>query len=772
MNIETDPGVGRLKKAVQRRRGLPFLATTGFLDCFLNNRDKPPILREALCVFERVKGQEIFIYDDELIVGRLGFEPLDFHQTYGMRLPFGSVGHRYAFGPTGLEGFGQEFDREVEQKLRAKGAPSQTIALTSDKLREAAPYSPQVWAWRNLTPSEADAARFGLFRTAVFGGHSVVDHQGILERGLKGYLELIETKRAGAVGADGEQFYDALSLAVRSVSLFITRHADLAGRLAGHASLDSRREELAQISAVCEKICLDPPESFREALQMVWFVHVMEGCDSLGRFDHYLWPFYDRDIRDGRMTRDEAAVLVAHFWLKTAEIGCIQNLTLGGLGPTGLDACNDLTRLCLEVTKALKLAQPNVCLRLSKESPEWAMEEALGSIASGNGLPALYNDEAIVASLLDTGIPVEDARDYCLVGCSEVIIPGKSHFGADSGELNVAKCLELALNDGVDPLSGKRLGPATGSAQELLSFADVMEAFEAQVTAACDLLAGFVNNCDDAFNKCSGFATRSAFTRGCIESGKGIWDGGALYNASEIECIGMSNVADSLAAIKKVVFEDGLCSLGSLVEVLARNWEGDEALRLYCRNRVPKFGNDDDYVDRIAEEVTRLVFTEVRAHGCRRGGPMLPGEVVSSVHPLHGRMTGATPEGRHKGEPLGDSCGPVQGRDRLGPTALARSVAKLDQSLGTTCLVLNMKFGRSLFGASGRNNLARFLRTYFDAGGMQVQVTVVDRETLLAAKAKPEGYRDLIVRVGGFSAHFTSLEPDLQDEIIARTEYC
>jgi len=729
--------IERLKEAalVRRREYCTPLDSTLYLDAYLANLDQPPILREALALERKCAGQEILIFPDEVIVGREGREVFDFNFLGGLYLR-GDWQEVAARGPAGLS-----------ERLQQAEA-----LVTRRRTREA------------LAPAERDSMEAGLAATIFVAGHMVLDWGWLLRVGVDGLAQAVEARQRFRPGLD-PAFYAAMQATVRAISTFISRHAEAARAQVAAEPDPARRAELEGIAACCAWVAHRPPRTFYEALQLMWLVYVLAGCDSLGRFDQYLWRFYERDLREGRLTREEAGYLLQCTWCKVLEGFGIQNLTLGGTDEEGEDAANDLTLLCLETTRALRTPQPNLALRLFARSTPALRAAAMETIALGLGVPALYNDEVIIPGLQDLGIPLAEARDYCLAGCSQVVIPGRSHFLCDDGVLNAAKCLELALNNGQDLRTGKQLGPRTGAPDELADMRRLLAAFDRQVEHAAEVLGACLDANERTLAESCGYPLRSLLIHDCLESGQGLWQGGARYNAAQAECIGITTAADSLSAIQQLVYEDHTCSLAELTEILRRNWEGREALALYCRNKLPKFGNDDDRVDELYARVADVVYRAVRAQPCRRGGMIIPGSVIFSYHVDWGRRTGATPDGRRAGQPLADSAGPAQGANRRGPTAIINSMAKFDQSLAPTCVVLNLMFSRSAFQPG---QLSSLIETYFAHGGMQAQINVVDKDLLRQAQERPEEFRHLTVRVGGYSAYFGELPRELQDEILTR----
>jgi formate C-acetyltransferase len=392
------------------------------------------------------------------------------------------------------------------------------------------------------------------------------------------------------------------------------------------------------------------------------------------------------------------------------------------------------------------------------------------TLGTGQGLPALYNDERITRSLVSAGYPVEDARDFCLAGCSQIIIPGKSHLINDTGMMNAAKILEVAFQNGVDPAGGRRIGPATGEATELPDFESVLRAFERQIDHFCELEKR-INDKDVAHRAArEGYALRSLLTQGCIETGRGIYEGGAVYNGLQLEVIGLTNAADSLEAVRTAVFDEGVVSLPELVAALEADFAGNERLRQFLLRRAGKFGNGHEGVDALRRRITAFTFDALRRLPGPLGGCYIPGEVIFIAHEPNGRAVGATPDGRRAGTVLADSAGPMQGRDSHGPTAMLRSVAALPVGSPYTCIVTNLRFTPDLFRRS-REPIAALLAGFFQEGGIQVQVSVADSGALADAMEHPERHEGLIVRVGGYSAYFVGLSQDLQREILERTTH-
>lgn len=725
----------------QRRTPRRLPATTFFLDAYLANLEASPILREALALESKWAQQPLEILPGELLLGLPYTERFDLCAGHGLQL-------RHEGLRAGA--FASAAERHLQARLRLAGR-----LVTQERIRQ------------RLTPKQRQAQACGLAASQFWGGHQVPDFEMVLHKGLRGLGAGIEDRRCQTPELDAE-LHQALVVSVRAITTLILRYSQEARRQAELERLPERARELQTLAECCAHIASEPPRTFYEALQLTWFIHLVTDCDSFGRLDQYLWPFYERDLAAGVLMREQAGYLIKALWLKVLISGGIPNLTLGGCTPEGEDATNDLTLLCLEATRDLELPQPNLSLRVGVNPPETLLTLAAETISHGLGLPALYNDRVIIPALLALGIAPADANNYALAGCSQVVIPGKSHFGCDDGMLNVAKCLELALNNGRDPLTGKLVGLETGTAETLRDFAGLLAAFKRQVWHSAALLGSVLNASDQGYAENCGYPIRTLLTQDCLEQGKGIWQGGARYNAIQAECVGITTVADALAAIKAIVYEDRAIGLPVLVEMLRRNWRGHEAVRLYCLNRLPKFGNDDEFVDALYADIAKTAYSAVRQQVCRRGGIIMPGSAVFTYHLEYGAKTGATADGRQRGAPLADSAGPAQGQAHKGPTAILHSMVRFDQSLAPTCVALNLMFDRSAFQPA---QLVAMVRTYFAQGGMQMQINVADKDLLRRAQKRPQEHPDLCVRVGGFSAYFVELERAVQDEIISRTAH-
>jgi formate C-acetyltransferase len=481
----------------------------------------------------------------------------------------------------------------------------------------------------------------------------------------------------------------------------------------------------------------------------------------MGRFDQYMWPFLERDLEAGRLTPEEAQELLDSLWFKYAsftdvDADNLQNLILGGQTPDGRDATNPLSHMCLDATDRLGLIDPKVSVRIHRGTPEGLLRKTCEIIAKGVCHPGVYNDEAIIPALVESGIPLEDARDYTNDGCSEILVQGKTNPWAYEARVKLLTCLERVM---------ERL-------EEYETFEEVMAALKEEVSLAVTMATSTTNLIQAATPLISPNPLLSATVGDCIEKALDLTEGGAVYNSSAVCATGVADTADGLAALKKLVFEEGAVGREELAEALRNNFEGRERLRLMLLNRAPKFGNDDEYVDSIAAELVEHLATEVSKHGNPRGGRYILGIFSYGMYIGHGLVTGATPDGRKAGEFISPNFSPAPGRDRKGPFAALKSTTRVNQMLTPNGTALDLTLHPSaLRGPQGVEKLMGFLRALVELGGMQVQFNVADAAVLRAAQAEPEKHRNLTVRLWGFPAYFVRLPKEFQDHIIARTNH-
>jgi pyruvate formate-lyase/glycerol dehydratase family glycyl radical enzyme len=643
-----------------------------------------------------------------------------------------------------------------------------------------------------------DAGIFTEFMEQRSPGHTVLDDK-IYRKGLLDFKKDIRESLAGLDYVSDSRAYDkreqlvAMDICADALILFARRHAKRVLELAEKEKDERRKAELAKIAEICLHVPAYAPRTFWEALQAYWFAHIgviteYNTWDSFnpGHLDQHLYPFYKKDVEEGRLTEEEARELLQCFWIKfnnqpappkvgvTAEESAtytdFANINLGGLMADGQDGVNDLTYLILDVIDEMRLLQPSSNIQLSAKNPDRFLRRALRIVRKGWGQPSIFNADMVVQELLRQGKSLEDARCGGTSGCVETGAFGKESYIL-TGYFNLPKVLELALNDGIDPRGGIRLGPATGSSVNFQTFDQVLHAFQEQLDYFVGVKIQGNNVIERMYAKYMPAPFLSLLIDDCIKKGMDYHEGGARYNTSYIQGVGIGTTTDSLAAIKRHVFDEKTFSMQDLMQALQSDFTGYEAIRTRLINSSPKYGNDDDRADDIMTWVFRAFFNSVEGSPTTKGGVHRINMLPTTCHVYFGSVCGATPDGRHAKEPLSEGISPVQGRDRKGPTSVMKSAAKMDHAL-TGGTLLNMKFTpKILEGEEGIRNLAHLVRSYFKLGGHHVQFNVVNAETLRAALEDPEEFRNLIVRVAGYSDYFCDLGKALQDEIIARTEH-
>jgi len=665
---------------------------------------------------------------------------------------------------------GLVFNRRMCEYVMENGDPDQ-----KRRMQAIMEYFPGRHVTRELINEESIRRgapwHFAVGNGSSFQGHMVIDYAKILRVGIPGLRREIEEAMSACEDPEKEPFYRSLLLYCDNMFDLCRRYAEKAREMQAEEVSESRQHELAEIAEICDSISTRPPQSFREAVQLFWFTFLLDGNDDPGRFDQFMFPFYRDDLAEGKITREFVRGLLEELWYKMEQVRA-WSLVLAGQTPDGEDASNDLTYLCLEVTSDVRVTNPAVALRLSTGSSRRLWRVAMRCIARGGGMPALVNDDAVINALVTSGVPIQDARDYAMGGCIEFQISGKSNFGGEDGHINVAKCLELALNDGKCARTGEIMGARTGDPSAFGTFVRVFDAYKQQVEAVIDNIIIQCNVGQEIKSKQGAKVFRSLLIDDCIARGLDCDGGGARYGNGQILTNGIVVVADSLAAIKTLVFEEKSVSMSQLLQALKDNWQGHESLRQRILHRAPRYGNDDDRVDSIAREISEHIWSVLKQKRTYRGGHYT-GLVVYFTRQLYfGRQTGATPDGRFDEDVLEDSMGPWPGRDIHGPTAMFKSASGIPQELAAGGVILNLKLPPScLDNDEGIEKSIDLIRSYFALGGQQVQVTVADADDLRAAMEEPEKWRHLIVRVGGYSDYFVSLDPKLQSSIIQRTEY-
>ena len=614
----------------------------------------------------------------------------------------------------------------------------------------------------------AEAQKFGLDENSN-PGHMQVGNARVIEYGWAGLKRMAE-RGLGEVNAGGELghrqsvFLKSVIISLEAAQSFALRYAELADDMSRTEEEPNRRLELQKISEICRNLTTRAPSTWWEALQIHWFNHLIsktQGAHQLGRFDQYMWPVLEKQLETGDITMEEAQELLECLWIKFSTLtdytmDNLQNLILGGQTPSGEDATNLLSYMCMEATDKLETLDPKWSIRVHRRSTDEFLTRAAGLVKKGRSEPGIFNDEIVIEALQKAGVPIEDARDYTNDGCSEILVQGKSNPWAFEGKVKLLKCLEKV---------SRRL-------REYDSFEDLMNALKTEISIAVSLAISSTNLIQKNVPNISPNPWISASVEGCIEKKMDVTEGGATYNYSTITATGVADTADSLAALKKLVYEEKRVARGDLLEALAADFVGYERLRQMLLNKAPKFGNDDDYVDMLAAELVEYTSREVTKHRNPRGGSYTLGLFTYGEYIGHGMVTGATPDGRRAGQGISPNFSPCPGRDRKGPYATMLSTAKVDQSLTASGTALDiMLHPTSLTGPDGVNKLVSLLRTFNKLGGIEVQFNIVNGDTLRAAQLEPEKYKNITVRLWGLPAYFTRLPKEFQDHIIARTEH-
>ena len=757
---------------------------------------KPVILRRAFALEKTLHEMTIFIEEGELIVG-----------NQSSKLRAAPIFPEYAV---------EWILKEMDEFDKRPGDAFYLSDETKEELKEICAY------WHGKTTLEkgrelmTDTLReihaAGIIRAegnlTSGDGHIAVNFEKILKLGIQGYLDKVEFKRKQLDLTDWTdlkkaQFYQAVEISLRALRDFINRYAVLAHSMSEKESDPSRQAELLQIAKNCQQIAQYPPQDFYQALQLTYFIQLVLQIESnghsvsLGRMDQYLYPFYKQDKQEEKITDDFVMELLENTWIKllsflkirswshtrfSAGSPLYQNVTIGGQTVDGEDAVNELSYLILRSVGATKLTQPNLSIRYHKHISDDFMLECVQVIEKGFGMPAFNNDEIVIPSFLKLGVDKEDAYNYSAIGCIEVAVPGKWGYRCTGMHfLNFMRVLLAALNDGKDTMSGKTFKKGIGKLTDFESFDDVLRAWQQQVKYYARAGVAIDTAVDTILEEEVPDILCSAFVDDCLKQGKTIKEGGSKYDFISGLQVGIANLGNALAAIKKLVFEEQKISKAELLRHLETNFEGveGEKVRQILLNYAPKFGNDNNYVDILLREAYMDFINELKKyHTTRYGrGPIgcqyYAGTSSISANVPSGAVVPATPDGRKAFQPLAEGSSPSSGTDELGPTAIFKSIAKLPTNKILGGVLLNQKLSPAAIKQErDKKKLIALLHTFFtDLKGWHVQYNIVDRATLLDAKKHPEQYRDLIVRVAGYSAFFTTLAPDTQDDIIARTEH-
>jgi len=643
-----------------------------------------------------------------------------------------------------------------------------------------------------------EAGVFTEFMEQRAPGHTVLDdkiyHKGFLDfkAEIQQSLDNLDYLNDPQAYAKQEQL-TAMRICADALIRFAERHAEKARELAQQETNPQRQEELERIAEVCTHVPAHAPRDFWEALQYYWFVHLgvtieLNPWDAFnpGKLDQHLYPFYKKGLKEGTLSHGKAEELLQCLWIKfnnqpappkvgvtAAESGTYTDfaqINTGGLKKDGSDGVNEVTYLILDVIEEMRLVQPSSSIQVSKKNPDRFIRRAAKIIRTGFGQPSAFNSDLVIQEMVRAGKSVEDARCGGTSGCVETGAFGKENYNL-TGYFNMPKVLEIALHNGLDPRTGRRIGLETGDPAEFESFEELFAAYEKQLHHFVEIKVRGNQVIERLYAEYMPAPFLSLLIDDCIATGRDYHDGGARYNTTYIQGVGLGTVTDALTAIKYHVFERQTLTLDDLLAVLEDDFAGHERTRQLLLNKTPRYGNDDDYADEVMQAVFEAYFEAIDGRPNTKGGRYRINLLPTTCHIYFGSVTGATSDGRKAGQPLSEGISPVQGADRHGPTAVLKSVAKMDH-LRTGGTLLNQKFTPQLLADDdGLNKLVHLIRTFFKLDGHHIQFNVVDADTLRAAQANPEQYRDLIVRVAGYSDYFCDLGPALQDEIIARTEH-
>ena len=803
-------------------------------ESYQQTEDLPIIRRRSAAFAHILRNIPIVIRDNELIVGSATVAPR------GCQV----------FPEYSYEWLEAEFDTVATRAAD----PFYISEKTKEELKKVYPYwkgkTNSDLAKANMAPEAYDAfAKHGIFTPGNYFyngiGHVCVQYDKVLAKGYRGIIAEATTALEKLDLSDGDyiqrsNFLYAVIESCEAVIEYARRYAKLAAEMALKEGDPTRKAELKLIAKNCARVPEFPASSFHEACQSFWFVQLLLQVESSGhsispgRFDQYMYPYYKKDMDEGKLTLEQAQELIDCIWVKLNDInkvrdaasadgfagyGMFQNLIVGGQNIHGLDATNDLSYMCLEAAMHVPLPQPSISVRVWNGTPQSFMLKAGALTRLGTGLPAYYNDEIIIPSIMARGLTLEDARDYCIIGCVEPQKAGKTDGWHDAAFFNMCRPMELVFSGGVD--QGVKIGPDTGDVTKFKTFEEFFDAYKTQQSYFIKLLVNANNAIDAAHATRVPLPFQSCMVDDCIARGKSLQEGGAIYNFTGPQGFGIANNTDGLLAVKQLVFDQKVVTMSEFKEAIDHNFgygiggkkaeeltaqiatelanngvEVTEDIILAIYKQVssgagldpekrkrymeikrlidetcPKYGNDIYEVDMFAREVANSYTKEVEKYKNYRGGMFQAGLYPVSANVPLGAQTGATPDGRLAYTPIADGIGPASGRDVKGPTATANSVAKLEQGIASNGTLLNQKFHPSaLQGMAGLTKFSALIRSYFDQKGMHMQFNVVTRETLLDAQQHPEKYKTLVVRVAGYSALFTTLSKSLQDDIIARTQ--
>ena len=742
-----------------------------------------PMLR-ALNFLDHCQKKTIYLGEDELIVGERGpapkvvptFPELTCHSVQDFHILNTREQQKYLTSEEDIE----TYAREVIPYWQGKTIRERIFSHVPDEWKAA-----------------YEAGLFTEFMEQRAPGHTALDgqiyHKGMLDfkKQIAGEIEALDFLN-DPEATDKFEELKAMDVSCDAVIVFAERHADLAEERAANETDPQRKAELEKIAEVCRRVPANAPRTFHEAIQMYWFVHLgtiteLNGWDAMnpGHFDQHLAPFYAAGIAAGTLTREQAKELLCCFWIKVnnhpapPKVGItaresgtyndFTNINIGGITGDGKDGVSDVSYLMLEVIEELHILQPGNAVHISSKTPDRFLHAACKVIRQGHGYPSVFNPDVYTVELMRQGKSLRDAREGGCSGCIEVGAFGKEAYIL-TGYLNVPKILEITLNNGVDPVTGKQVGIETGDPRDFKDYDELYAAFVKQLNYIVDTKIRVSNYIDRMFAKYAPAPFLSVVIEDCISKGKDYYDAGPRYNTNYIQCTGLGTVTDSLAALKKHAFEDRNFTMDQILDAVAKNFEGEEFLRQTIINKTPFFGNDDDYADDIALKIYDDLLAAIEGKPNVKGETFHLNMLSTTCHIYFGKVMGATPNGRLAGKSISDGTSPSHGADTHGPSAVIRSLTKLDHTMSGGTL-LNQRFLPSLLKRDEDiKKLGQLIRSYFTLGGHHIQFNIVDTATLYAAQENPEDYKDLLVRMAGYSDYFNDMNADLQQEVIERTE--
>lgn len=744
----------------------------------------PNCILRARNFYEICKQKTIYIGEDELIVGERGPKPkavptfpeLTCHTVEDLHTLNTRELQPYRISQEDID----TYEREVIPYWEGRTQRERIFSHVSKDWEEA-----------------YHAGVFTEFMEQRAGGHTSMDGK-MYQRGLLDCKALIAKTIAeldfinDPEATDKQQELQAMDISCDAAILFAERHADLAEKMAAETDNPQRKAELLKIADVCRWVPAHAPRDMQEAIQMYWFVHLgtvteLNGWDCMnpGHIDQHLYPFYQKGLEEGTMTREKAKELISCFWIKfnnqpappkvgitALESGTYNdftNINIGGIDKYGNDAVNELSYIILEVQEELHELQPGLSIHVSKVTPDEFVMAGARVIRQGHGYPSCFNPDTYTQELVRQGKTQEDANEGGCSGCIEVGAFGKEAYIL-TGYLNTPKIFEITLNNGIDPVTGKKLGLETGDPRNFKTYEELYEAYHKQMLHFVNMKLAVNNYIERMFSLYAPATFLSLFIDDCITRGRDYYSGGARYNTTYIQCTGLGTITDCLSTLKKHVFEDKKFTMDEILDAVATNFEGNEKMRQFIINRTPFFGNDDDYADSIAVKVYDDLVNAIEGHPNTRGGKTQLNMLSTTCHNYFGSVCGASVNGRLAKFAISDGTSPAHGADTNGPTSVIKSLGKLDQTKSGGTL-LNVRFVPSLLKRDeDLKKLVSLIRAYFNMGGHHIQFNIVDTQTLLDAQKQPENYKDLLVRVAGYSDYFNDMTEQLQNEIIARTE--